>query len=206
VETEAGDRMSFGGGDPRVYLRSTPLTAVDGALAAFAEPFSSAPPSLELLDALSAAVYRHLPYAPGETDVTTTAAEAFQAESGVCQDHTHIFIACCRHLGIPARYVSGYVYSPGYTDLNMASHAWAEAWCDDRWWSFDLVNRCHAGESHLKLAVGIDYLDACPVRGARQGGSGEVLDAQVSVNRMASQADDVNDSAVSIAQQQQQQQ
>ena len=206
VETDAGERMSFGGGDPRVYLRSTPLTAVDDALAAFAGQFSNSPLSVELLDDLAGAIYRHLPYAPGQTDVATTAADAFRAESGVCQDHSHIFIACCRHLGIPARYVSGYVYSPGHADLHMASHAWAEAWLDDRWWSFDLVNRSHAGESHLKLAVGIDYLDACPVRGARRGGTGEVLDAQVLVSRMMAQNDGVEDSLESIAQQQQQQQ
>jgi transglutaminase-like putative cysteine protease len=205
VETEAGERMSFGG-DPLVFLRATALTTVDALMARFAARFRHQPMTLAALDELADAVYRHLPYAPGNTDATSSAADAFRAESGVCQDHTQIFIACCRYLGVPARYVSGYVHSPALVDLHVASHAWAEAWMDDRWWSFDVVNRSRAGESHLKLAVGMDYLDACPVRGVRRGGCGEVLEAQVSVSRMVSQAALESDSRQSIAQQQQQQQ
>jgi len=206
VETEAGERMCFGGTDPLVFLRPTPLTMVDALLAGFAARFRHQPMTLAALDELADAVYCHLPYAPGSTDVASSAIEAFRAESGVCQDHTQIFIACCRHLGVPARYVSGYVHSPAHADLHVASHAWAEAWVDDRWWSFDVVNRSRAGESHLKLAAGMDYLDACPVRGVRRGGCGEVLEAQVTVSRMSAQQTDASDSVESIAQQQQQQQ
>lgn len=206
VETEAGERMCFGGADPRLFLRPTPLTGVDRELAAFAERFRIDPLGLSVLDTMAEAIVAHLPYQPGTTHVGSTAAEAFGASHGVCQDHAQIFIACCRHLGIPARYVSGYVYSPAHDGSHMASHAWAEAWLEDRWWSFDVVNACRAGESHLKLAVGMDYLDACPVRGVRRGGSRETLKAQVMVTGMSPQPGlDASVRALAAEQQQQQQ-
>jgi transglutaminase-like putative cysteine protease len=98
----------------------------------------------------------------------------------VCQDHAHVFIACCRHLGVPARYVSGYICQPGNDAA--ASHAWAEAWVVDRWRSFDVTNARPAGQDHIRLAIGADYLDASPVRGMRRGGGHEemVATAQVS--------------------------
>ena len=99
--------------------------------------------------------------------------------AGVCQDHTHAFLACARSLGIPARYVSGYLCTEDASHL--ASHAWAEAWLDDGWYSFDVTNRLARPERHLKLAVGLDYLDACPVRGMRRGGGGEQMHAKVRV-------------------------
>jgi transglutaminase-like putative cysteine protease len=89
-----------------------------------------------------------------------------------------VFITCCRHLGVPARYVSGYLDSEG---AQAASHAWAEAWMVDRWHSFDVANSRSAGEQHIKLAIGADYLDACPIRGTRTGGGGETLAAVASV-------------------------
>jgi transglutaminase-like putative cysteine protease len=99
---------------------------------------------------------------------------------GVCQDHTHAFLACARSLGIPARYVSGYLCTEDASHL--ASHAWAEAWLDDAWYSFDVTNELARPERHLKLAVGLDYLDACPVRGMRRGsGLGEQMHARVVV-------------------------
>ena len=72
----------------------------------------------------------------------------------MCQDHAHVFIACCRYLGIPARYVSGYIYEPRFAESQVASHAWAEAWVVDRWRSFDITNGGPAGEHHIRVAVG----------------------------------------------------
>ena len=91
----------------------------------------------------------------------------------MCQDHAHVFIACCRYLGIPARYVSGYIHEPRFPESQVAGHAWAEAWVVDRWRSFDVTNGGPAGEHHVRVAVGPDYLDACPVRGVRSGGGQE---------------------------------
>ena len=104
------------------------------------------------------AVLAKLPFQPGVTAVHSTATEAFEAGNGVCQDHAHVFIACCRFLGVPARYVSGYLYiEPRFGGGPVASHAWAEAWVVDRWRSFDITNgasgrraaRAHRGRRGL---------------------------------------------------------
>jgi transglutaminase-like putative cysteine protease len=126
-------------------------------------------------------VRERIDYQPGITHSATAAAEAFGARAGVCQDHAHIFVACCRHLGLPARYVSGYLGTAG--DGRMASHAWAEAWVEGEGWrSYDIANRLRPAGHHVRVAVGLDYLDACPVRGFRRGGLGESLEVEVRVN------------------------
>lgn len=160
---------------PMLFLRPTERTRVDDALTAFARPFrsSASVPSLAALSDLAAAVLERMPFTPGATDVHSTAAEAFAEKSGVCQDHAHVFVACCRHLGVPARYISGYIHAPGFAHEHVASHAWAEAWVDDRWRSFDVTNGGGAGVHHLSVAIGADYMDACPVRGVRVGGGEE---------------------------------
>ena len=163
---------------PLVFTRPTSLTRAQAELAAFAERFRRAAGSRTGMDDLAGAILKRMPFRPGGTHAGYSAAEAFALGSGVCQDHTHVFIACCRHLGVPARYVSGYLYSEG---AQVASHAWAEAWTVDRWRSFDVANGGAAGEQHIKLAIGADYLDACPIRGTRIGGGGETMVAVASV-------------------------
>lgn len=205
VETEDGERTSVAGGDPLPYLRATGLTSMSPGMMVFADSFRRQPVTVEALRALALGIELAVEFSPGSTHVGSTAADAFAAGLGVCQDHTHIFIACCRHLGVPARYVSGYVHSPGHASNHMATHAWAEAWLQDRWWSFDVVNRSCADENHLKLAVGMDYLDACPVRGVRRGGGGEIMLADVRVMQAQAGAglSDLQD--MTLQQQQQQQ-
>ena len=126
------------------------------------------------------AILEKMPYTPGATDVSFSADEALAARNGVCQDHTHVFLACCRSVGIPARYVSGYLYTPD--SAHVAMHAWAEAWLNDRWNTFDITNNTCSPNQHLKLAVGMDYLDACPIRGVRFGGGSEAMLAKAAVN------------------------
>ena len=112
---------------------------------------------------LCAKVYEHFTYAPGETNVMTTAGEAFVAGKGVCQDYAHVLIALCRMAGMPARYVSGLFVGEG------ASHAWAEVWMDGLWYGIDPTHNCLADEKYLKLCVGRDYSD-CPLeRGVFSG-------------------------------------
>lgn len=165
---------------PLVFQRFTPITRADQGIKEFAAGFSGAP-SVDQLAALSAALIERMPYSPGSTMVTSTAAEAFYAGSGVCQDHTHVFLSCCRVLGIPARYVSGYLCTD---DSNhVASHAWAEVWLDGGWQTVDVTNQVVTPSHHLKLAVGLDYLDACPVRGVRYGGGVESMHAFALVER-----------------------
>jgi transglutaminase-like putative cysteine protease len=168
---DAGDDTKL---SPLVFLRSTQLTRAHGELADFAEKFRRRSASLSSLRDLARSVLARLPFQKGVTEVHSTAVEAFQAGNGVCQDHAHVFIACCRYLGVPARYVSGYFYTPSTTG-EIASHAWAEAWVVDRWHSFDITNGCPAGEHHIKLAIGGDYSEASPVRGMRTGGGEERL-------------------------------
>jgi len=166
---------------PLVFTRGTALTRADGSLAAFAERHRRRASSCAGLRELASAILKKMPFKPGDTHVSSSAAEAFAIGSGVCQDHAHVFIACCRVLGIPARYVSGYVYSPGHDGAHVASHAWAEAWVVDSWRSFDLANDSAAGEDHIKIAIGADYPDACPVRGVRTGGGRESMSALAQV-------------------------
>lgn len=168
------------------FLRPTRLTQPDEALRSFARQTCGERRERAALIELMHGLAQAMPYTPGSTTVETTAAEGFAAGAGVCQDHTHAFLACARSLGIPARYVSGYLYSDDTSHL--ASHAWAEAWLDGTWYSFDVTNGMSRPERHLKLAVGLDYLDACPVRGMRRGGGGEQMHAQVYVSPHAQQS------------------
>ena len=94
-----------------------------------------------------------------------------------------MFLACCRHIGVPARYVSGYIHS--LNDAHVATHAWAEAWIGRNWQTFDVVNTLNVAESHIKLAVGLDYRDAAPVRGVRAGGGMEHMETRAWVTNPA---------------------
>ncbi len=177
---------------PLPFLRATRLTQPDQALCQFALRSVGEHRDRAALTTLMQALREHMAYIPGATHVASTAAEAFAGYAGVCQDHTHAFLACIRSLDIPGRYVSGYLFTEDCTHL--ASHAWAEAWLNGAWYSFDVTNRLTRPERHLKLAVGMDYLDACPVRGMRRGGGYEKMHAHVIVSPQE----------IQIAQQQQQ--
>jgi transglutaminase-like putative cysteine protease len=161
------------------FLRFTRLTEADEALRSFAAKECRKRKNRTALIDLMHALNQHMAYKPGTTEVDTSAAEAFAGRAGVCQDHTHAFLACARSQGVPARYVSGYLFSA--ESEHLASHAWAEAWLDGAWYSFDVTNQLARAERHLKLAVGLDYLDACPVRGMRRGGGFEQMHAKVLV-------------------------
>lgn len=166
----------------QVYLRETALTSLDDALAEFARQFGM-PGGLDhaRLHALMQAVCNHIAYRRGTTGVTTSAAEAFRAGEGVCQDHAHVFIACCRHLGVPARYVSGYLFTEdGHL---VESHAWADVWLEGAWLSFDVSNNQRANGIHVRLATGLDYRDACPIAGVRRGGGSEHMGVQVQISQ-----------------------
>lgn len=165
---------------PLVFLRATNLTRAEGPLIELAEQYRRRAGTLTGLRALADAVRERLPFESGVTEVHSTALEAYEAGKGVCQDHAHVFIACCRHLGVPVRYVSGYLRMSG-SDAPVASHAWADAWVVDRWRSFDVTNGRPAGEDHIRLALGADYLDASPVRGVRNGGGEEQMIASALV-------------------------
>lgn len=156
---------------PAVFLRHSPLTEASREIKDFAKGFSA---NKRSLIKMMNEILKRIKFKPGSTSVTHTAAEAFELQEGVCQDHTHVFIACCRYIGVPVRYVSGYIHTD--SEDHLATHAWAEAYLGRNWHTFDVVNLLNVAESHIKLATGLDYRDAAPVRGVRIGGGGETLD------------------------------
>ncbi|WP_260960803.1 transglutaminase family protein [Pseudomonas citri] len=159
------------------FLRFTRLTEADEPLRAFTAQQCKQRRNRTALIDLMHGLNQHMTYTPGVTTIETRAAQAFAGRSGVCQDHAHAFLACARSLGIPARYVSGYLFSE--QSAHLTSHAWAEAWFDGAWYSFDVTHQLARPERHLKLAVGLDYLDACPVRGLQRGGGCEQIHAKL---------------------------
>ncbi|MBV1690984.1 transglutaminase family protein [Novosphingobium sp. G106] len=138
---------------------------------------------LEVLHRLSDAVLAAVPYATGATDAETTAEGALFAGQGVCQDHTHIFIGAARLLGLPARYVSGYLMMDGRVDQE-AGHGWAEAHVAGLGWvGFDVSNAICPDERYVRLATGTDYRDAAPVTGLNIGGGQIDLEVSLAVEQ-----------------------
>jgi len=186
VETE--DRNGVVRGLPelaplRVYLRQTALTAPDAAIHALAAAINEDGP-VARLHHLMRRVRDAVDYEIGVTRAHTSAAQALADGKGVCQDHAHIFLSAARTLGIPARYVTGYLL----VSRASAQHAWAEAWVDDLGWvGFDVANCVCPTADYVRLACGLDSCYAPPVRGARTGGDGEQLDVQVEVQQQSAQ-------------------
>lgn len=175
-----------------IYLRYTPLTLPDKAITDFAAPyFGQVNANIGLLDDMILAILKRVPYVKSSTAVNTTAAAAFSLGAGVCQDHAHIFISCCRSLGLPARYVSGYLFiaqspaaGPSEELSLLESHAWADVYLPETGWvSFDVSNGVRTSEYHVRLAVGLDYKDASPVSGIRTGGGDETMEVSVHVQQ-----------------------
>lgn len=166
---------------PMVFLRDTALTRRDKLISVFASEFSAHPP-LERMHRLMAAIHGSVAFEVGVTTPTHTAAEVLALGRGVCQDHAHVFIACARQMGTPARYVSGHLLRRDGLDDQEAAHAWAEAWIEDLGWvGFDPANGVCSTDRYVRVATGLDYLGAAPVRGASYGGGGERLAVRLSV-------------------------
>jgi transglutaminase-like putative cysteine protease len=167
------------------YLRDTDLAQADAAIRAFAEEVApdAATNPLAALHRLLNAVHREVAFDTAPTLVTTTAAQAFALRRGVCQDLSHIYIAAARHVGIPARYVSGYFHRADGVTEQEAGHAWVEAKVPELGWvGFDPANGISTSEAHVRVAVGLDYLGAAPIRGSRIGGGREALDVRLTVD------------------------
>jgi transglutaminase-like putative cysteine protease len=189
VETaDTEGRQDDGPLSPLAYLAPTQLTAPDDELRAFAhDALKAVTDPRDRAQALAEAVFGAVRYKSGTSDVQDSAAVAFKTGEGVCQDHAHVFIASARAVGMPARYVSGYLYTGDSSDA--ASHAWVDVWlgADIGWRSMDVTHKRPAVRTYCRLAVGRDYLDAAPVRGVRHGGGGEKMEANVLVAESASQ-------------------
>jgi len=171
-----------------IYLRDTPLTQYSADMLAFAQPYLQPQRQSAALEDMMHALLARVQYIKGATQVTTSAAEAFALGQGVCQDHAHVFIACCRAIALPARYVSGYLFT--VDGSLMQTHAWADVFVAGAGWqSFDVSNGCRAGETHVRLATGLDYRSASPISGMRSGGGIEGMASSVIVNQAASMQD-----------------
>ncbi|MCK0127802.1 transglutaminase family protein [Erythrobacter sp. F6033] len=138
---------------------------------------------LAYLHSLSRMIADQVKYQTGTTGVTTTAEEAVASEQGVCQDHAHIFIGAARSVGIPARYVSGYLMMNDRIDQE-ATHAWAEAHVDGLGWvGFDISNGISPDPRYVRVATGRDYRDAAPITGISFGGSEQILTVDIAVEQ-----------------------
>jgi len=174
---------------PLAYLAQTRLTLADETMKEWAlvhglrAPGGNAQRFIDFSEVIRGAVQ----YQPGVTEVHDAASDVVTRGRGVCQDHAHVFLACCRAAGVPARYVSGYLYTDAAG--HVASHAWVDVWISEEraWASIDVTHGALVGGQHCRLAVGRDYMDACPIRGVRQGGSEERMQANVLVATSAQQ-------------------
>ncbi len=163
---------------PMLFLQPTPTTACNSEMKAFADHHVQGLNRQSLIG-LAAAILDHVPYISNSSSVQSSAIDAFQSRQGVCQDHSHIFIAMCKYLGLPARYVSGYLYAQNVSHL--ASHAWAEVFIDQAWYCFDVSNQLFTPSVHVYVAIGRDYWDVAPVRGVRDKGGVESMHSIVQV-------------------------
>lgn len=165
---------------PAHFLRETSATKASADIVALAHA-SKSKARLDTLHALLSSIHRTVAYDTDATHALTTAAEAFTAKRGVCQDHAHIYIAAARMLGIPARYVTGYLLVEG-DETAVAHHAWAEAYTEDLGWiGFDAANGVCPTPNYVRLAVGLDAPSAAPVRGIMRGSGAEKLSVEVVV-------------------------
>ena len=171
---------------PVLFQRGTPLTHADAGLRAFADSYKPGLKGdrIELMHRIMGDIAGSMEFAVDVSDSGTTAKAAFAEKRGVCQDFAHVFVAVCRHLGIPARFVSGYLYRKGADDA-AAGHAWAEAHVDGLGWvGFDPANDMSPTDDYVRVATALDYLGASPLRGAHYGGDGESLDVEITVEKV----------------------
>lgn len=185
VETGLGPDAEPGEGLVLDFLRfRSPVKDVEGVreLArrhAISDP--SSPDAVErALDELTLAISRDFTYDRAVTNVYTVVDDVLALRAGVCQDFAHLFIAVARAMGVPARYVSGYIHFAGERGVTTASHAWAEAWVTGKGWiGYDATRPIRTSQNHVRLAVGRDYSDAAPTRGVYVGSASGTMEVRV---------------------------
>jgi transglutaminase-like putative cysteine protease len=171
---------------PLIFTVPTRLTEPCGAIPDFAAaclPDDPARTRTTDLMTLAEHIVGAVAYQSGATNVLSSASDALRLGAGVCQDHAHLFLACCHARGVPARYVSGYIdpESSGHA----ASHAWVDAWVNDAgfsgWVSIDVTHARLMTDAYCRLAIGRDYDSAAPVRGSRRGKGPETMTVDVHI-------------------------
>lgn len=170
------------------FLMPTPYVdlELDDSRRAIADEIQDLATPQEAALAAMARVREHLAYESGVTDVSTTARQAWASGRGVCQDFTHTMLSLLRFVGIPSRYVSGYLHTEepavGRTVVG-ESHAWVEYW-DDGWRALDPTNDRTVGFAHVVVARGRDYADVPPLKGIYAGGNSEGLGVTVEITQL----------------------
>jgi len=175
------------------FLRPSPHAIWDEPIEdAAREAVGGAVEVVDVATAVSDKVTSTLDYVPGATYVGVDLADVMSQGKGVCQDFAHLGIAMYRSIGIPARYVSGYLYAaeqtsavaPDEPELSVQTHAWLEVFVPGHgWWGLDPTNAQPVGELHVKIGHGRDYQDVMPLRGVYHGGADHQLGVQVRITR-----------------------
>jgi transglutaminase-like putative cysteine protease len=170
------------------YLAATERTTVDHGLADAARQRAASADPAEAAAEIASWVRSRVAYVPGATEVQTSAQEAWDRGKGVCQDMAHLTVALLREVGLPGRYVSGYLYpqpdaQPGDT-LDGQSHAWVEYWAGE-WVACDPTTGAAVGERHVVVARGRDYADVTPLKGIYQGPPQSAMQVTVRLTRVA---------------------
>lgn len=182
AEPEVSDRWTE-------YLALSPIVApTDDLRERCADLRADAELPGEAARALCALVHEEMEYRSGSTNVRSTGAEAWEQRSGVCQDMAHVVIGGLRSMGIPARYVSGYLHPKRAPEVGETvrgeSHAWVE-WWDDGWHAFDPTNDGVPGDRYVVIATGRDYTDVKPLSGIFTGARTERMRVDVQITRLA---------------------
>jgi transglutaminase-like putative cysteine protease len=179
--------------ESREFLLNSPMIESSAALAEYARPSFRPDSSLKAcVNDLTRRIFSDFVYDPGFTTIATPLADVLAHKRGVCQDFAHLQVGCLRAMGIPAKYVSGYIETlpkPGEKKLvgADATHAWVAYFCPEEGWvEFDPTNYTLARSQHIVTALGRDYLDVTPVKGVIFGGGvAPVLAVSVDVSRIA---------------------
>lgn len=169
------------------WLVPTPRTQPDDDLTAAAHAAAADLDPVGAAMAIAAAAADRVTYQRGSTGVQTSAAQAWRLGHGVCQDIAHVSLAMLRTVGLPARYVSGYLHPDPDAAIGVKvsgeSHAWVEVWLG-HWWPYDPTNRIPVGERHVVVARGREYGDVTPLKGVYRGHGSHSLGVRVDLTRL----------------------
>jgi transglutaminase-like putative cysteine protease len=174
--------------EPFQYLYSSPHILCSNALQQYAlASYTPGRPSLDAALDLTHRIFDDFEFDSEATDISTTLDEVLEGRRGVCQDFTHLMIGCLRSIGLPARYISGYILThPSEGQVRLigadASHAWVSVYCPEWGWvDFDPTNRSLVQHEHITLGWGRDFSDVTPLRGIVLGGGQQILGVSVTV-------------------------
>lgn len=170
------------------FAYHSPYSIANAAVHAFAmQSFAAGRPVVDATMDLTSRIHKEFQYEGGVSDVSTPVSEVLDMRKGVCQDFAHLELACLRSLGVPARYVSGYLLTrPPASGKKLigadASHAWISVWCGDAGWiDFDPTNNLMPDIEHITVAWGRDYGDVSPINGFIVGSGGHKISVAVDV-------------------------